>query len=534
MKITFCGAARTVTGSSYLVETDSARFLVDCGMFQGTREEREKNRHDFFYNPGAIDFLLLTHAHIDHSGLIPRLYQQGFHGRVITTKASADLCGIMLPDSGHIQEMDVEWRNRKRARVGEPLEEPLYTAAEATACLQYFSPMGYGELNNVAPGITVRFTDAGHILGSASIEVWVEEKGEMTKLVFSGDIGQKNQPIIRDPDTIRDADVVLVESTYGTRLHEERETRVGKLQEIIGQSLSQGGNLVIPAFAVERTQDLLFYIDKLQKEKKIPVLPIYVDSPMAVSATEIFRQHQECFDEETWTLFKNGESPFDLPNMTFVRTTEESKALNDSAKGSIIISASGMCESGRILHHLKHNLWRPESHVLFVGYQAEGTLGRRLLDGAKSVKLFGEEVTVQAHIHNIDGFSAHADQAGLLQWLDAFQEKPKRIILVHGEESTMEEWASVVKEKTGVTPLVPEWGESYDLSETVQVPEPVCVAPPVTDSKRALMQSLRNLESDFLDFRGRIRQQLDSMEPGTVDKLSEMLKELQSRFHKTG
>lgn len=531
MRITFCGAAQTVTGSSYYVETKTTRFLIDCGMFQGTREEREKNRHDFFYNPAELDFMLLTHAHIDHSGLIPRLCQNGFHGQIFATKATVDLCGIMLPDSGHIQEMEAEWRNRKRARVGEPLEEPLYTAAEAMASLKYFSPVNYDEVQTIAPGIEARFVDAGHILGSASIELWIREDNKTTKVVFSGDIGQTNQPIIEDPSAIQDADVILVESTYGTRLHEEKEARVERLKEIIRQSVAKGGNLVIPAFAVERTQDLLYYINRLQTEKQIPVFPIYIDSPMAVSATEIFSRHPECFDEETWHLFKNGHSPFELPNLHFVRTTEESKSLNERAKGSIIISASGMCESGRILHHLKHNLWRPESHVLFVGYQAAGTLGRRLLDGAKSVKLFGEEVTVQAKIHNIEGFSAHADQSGLLNWLSHFKAQPKQLFLIHGEEESMNEWASVVSEKTGVKPMVPAWGESYDISKA---PALVAAAPSVIDRKRNLLQLLRNVESDFLDFRGRIRQELDTMEPGTVEQLSSMLQELQLKIHKVG
>lgn len=531
MKITFCGAAQTVTGSSYFVETKNARFLIDCGMFQGTREEREKNRYEFFYNPAELDFMLLTHAHIDHSGLIPRLCKHGFHGRIFATNATVDLCGIMLPDSGHIQEMEAEWRNRKRARVGEPLEEPLYTAAEAMDSLQYFTPLNYDEIQTIAPGIQVRFVDAGHILGSASIELWIEEDGKQTKLVFSGDIGQTNQPIIEDPSPIDEADVVLVESTYGMRLHEEKAARVERLKEIILHSVNTGGNLVIPAFAVERTQDLLYYIHRLQMEKKIPILPIYIDSPMAVSATKIFGRHPECFDDETWHLFVNDQSPFELPNLHFVRTTEESKALNEQAKGSIIISASGMCESGRILHHLKHNLWRPESHVLFVGYQAAGTLGRRLLDGAKSVKLFGEEVTVRATIHNIDGFSAHADQRGLLNWLGQFKTQPKQLFLVHGEAETLTGWAGIITDQLGIKPFVPSWGESYEISD---IPALVGIAPPATDRKRRLLQMLRNVESDFLDFRGRIRQGLDNMEPDTVDQLASLLQEIQSKIHKVG
>lgn len=532
MQVTFCGAAGSVTGSCFWIKTENMEFLVDCGMFQGSKEEREKNRREFLFNPGNIRYVLLTHAHIDHSGLIPRLYLQGFKGEVLCTHATKDLAGVMLPDSGHIQEMEAEWRSRKKARLGEPPVEPLYTAAEAVQCLQHFASVGYGEIFELGPGVRVRFSDAGHIFGSAIIEVWVEEKGETTKLVFSGDLGQANQPIIRNPQLIENADVVFIESTYGARKHENKEDRVERLREIIIESVASGGNLIIPSFAVGRTQDLLYHINLLLKEGKIPALPVYIDSPMAVSATEIFRNHNECFDWETVQLLRVGDSPFEFPTLHYVRQVEESRALNENARGSIIISASGMCEAGRILHHLKHNLWRPESHVLFVGYQAAGTLGRRLLEGAKVVKLFGEEIRVQAKIHNIDGFSAHADQDGLLQWLKGFTKRPGQIYLVHGEEETMEEWAPIVQREIGIAPVVPAWGDSYELrgyhATLVQTMQET------TDQKRALLRMLKNVEFDYLNLKNYVHQQIDQMDDAAIEKLAKQLRDLQAKIRKVG
>lgn len=529
MQLMFCGAARSVTGSCFYVKSEKVSFLVDCGMIQGGREEREKNRRDFPFNPGELDYVLLTHAHIDHSGLIPRLVMNGFKGTIISTRATAELCGIMLPDSGHIQEMEAEWRNRKRARLGESPEEPLYTAADAMASLGFFRPVGYGEEVELQPGLRVRFVDAGHILGSASIEVWIEENGIEKKLVFSGDLGQTDQPIIRDPVLIEEADLVLVESTYGARLHENRDERLKILAEIINESVRTGGNLVIPSFAVGRTQDLLYHINRLQQKGDIPVLPVYIDSPMAVSATEIFRRHEDCFDRETLKLLQDGESPFELPNLRLVRTTEESRALNEHARGSIIISASGMCEAGRILHHLKHNLWRPEAHIVFVGFQAQGTLGRRLLDGATAVKLFGEEVAVRAKIHGIEGFSAHADQKGLLRWLKGFEVPPQQIFLVHGEESTMETWAPLVRQEIGIEPVVPSWGESFAILGTQLIKQ----APPEkVDQKWSILRALKSTELDLGDLRRRLQQRMESMDPRSLESLTDLLKEIQSRIRR--
>src|SRR5690554_573099 len=392
MKIVFHGAAKTVTGSCFQITSEHSNILVDCGMFQGSSGERDLNHRPFPFNPGEIDAVILTHAHIDHSGLIPRLCKQGFKGKIYATNATTDLCHIMLPDSGHIQEMEAEWHNKKRVRQGELPLSPLYTVEEAMAALEYFRPVHYGEEINIKDGVCVRFRDAGHILGSAIIEMWLTEGDNRAKVVFSGDLGQLNQPIIRDPARVEAADFVIVESTYGSRFHENSDDKLKLLEKVIIDTDASGGKLIIPSFAVGRTQDILYHIKKLLIEGRIPSLPVYIDSPMAISATETFRRNPQYFDDETNQLLRKGESPFEFTDLHFSRSTEESKALNEMDKKAIIISASGMCEAGRILHHLRHNLWRPEANILFVGYQAVGTLGRRILEGAKAVKIFGEEI----------------------------------------------------------------------------------------------------------------------------------------------
>lgn len=465
MKLTFLGAAETVTGSSYLLETESSKILIDYGMFQGNKELKARNEAPFPYNPQEIDFLLLTHAHIDHSGLIPRLCKSGFQGKIICTIATQDLCSVMLPDSGHIQEMEAEWQNRKRKRAGKPLLDPLYTAEEGKEALKLFRGVAYGEWVELTPEIKVRFRDAGHILGSAFIEVVVKEGSKKgVKIVFSGDLGSNGRPIIRDPEILESVDYLLIESTYGDRLHKCRHETLQELLWVIETSLKDGGNIVIPAFAVERTQELLYDLNYLIEKKLIPPLPVYIDSPLAISATEIFRKNSSCFNSTTKALLDSGDSPFDFPNLTFAREFEESKAINQIQGGAIIISASGMCDAGRIKHHLKHNLWRPESHIVFVGYQAIGTLGRSIVDGAQMVKIFGEEIAVKAQIHTIGGFSAHADQQELMDWLGKIQEKPKTIFVVHGEGKSSHALARKIKSDLEVNVVIPAWGESVVLN----------------------------------------------------------------------
>ncbi len=506
MKITFCGASGTVTGSCYLVETGRYRFIVDCGMFQGSKEIRNLNERDFIFNPADLDFGLLTHAHIDHSGLIPKLAKNGFSNKIFATKATVELCRIMLPDSGHIQETESEWRNRKRARKGQLPTEPLYTSIDAVNCLSLFQAVNYQEEFKPVPEITVRFLDAGHILGSALIEICITEEGTTTKIVFSGDLGQKNQPIIQDPTYVSRADYVLIESTYGNRLHEDSEERVGQLKKLIIESVESGGNLVIPAFAVGRTQDLLYHIRTLLLKGEIPRIPVYIDSPMAISVTEIYRDNPGYYDEPTLKMLADNQSPFEFNNLYFTRTVEDSRRINHIAKGAIIISASGMCDAGRILHHLKHNLWRPESHVLFVGYQAEGTLGRRLLEGAKVVKIMGEEIGVRAQIHSIGGFSAHADRGGLIDWLEGFEQLPRGIFITHGENNAQKELAALIRQKFGIEPSIPVWGEEFELNAAAHrqiLPQPAManfsLDRTVTDLEHSVINLRRQIEENSME-----------------------------------
>ncbi len=471
MNISFLGAAKTVTGSCYLVETKETKFLVDCGMFQGKANEVLLNTEPFSFNPGELDFMLLTHAHIDHSGRIPKLYMDGFKGTVYATKPTVQLCGIMLPDSGHIQEMENEWTNRKRQRAGKPPVKPLYTLEEATDCLSLFKGVAYDEVISVSDDVRVRFNDAGHILGSAILEIWIRENNQETKVVFSGDLGNKGMPILRDPSIIGDTDYLIVESTYGDRLHTlKKETdKIEKFISIILETISKGGNVVIPSFAVGRTQELIYDLNKHMdvfgdKVNEILNVPVYVDSPLATSATQIFRENLDCFDEEAKAYIANGDNPLDFPSLKFTQSPEESRKLNEKAESMIIISASGMCDAGRVKHHLKHNLWREESTILFVGYQAEGTLGRKIQDGAQKVKLFGEEISVNARIESIDGFSGHADKAGLLSWIRSIGRKPKKIFVVHGEQGVAASFAQTITDELGLQCMVPSRGESYVIS----------------------------------------------------------------------
>ena len=463
MKIEFIGGARTVTGSAFLIKDDDFTIQVDCGMFQGKRELRDRNYLDFNYDPGKIDALLLTHAHIDHSGLVPKLVKNGFYGNIYATKATADLCSIMLPDSAHIQEMDVKWINKKNKKLGREEVEPLYNMEDAEKAIKNFAAVDYGEIVQVHPRVKVRFRDAGHILGSAFIEMWVDNGGKETKLVFSGDLGPNDQAIIRDPEVIEEADILLIESTYGNRLHKNKQETYEEFKKIILEAHNNQGNIVIPAFAVERTQEIIYTLGKLIRSKEIPGLDVYIDSPLAISATEIFRKNRQCFDKKTQDILLSGDSPLDFESLVFTRKTEESKRIKDEARGAIIISASGMCTAGRIKFHLRDNLYKKQSSVIFVGYQAEGTLGRRLIEGAKQVKLYGVDVSVKAQIHTLGGFSGHADKAGLLNWMKNIKNPDLKVFVVHGEENAAMSFAKEVKTKTGLNAYVPHWGEEVDL-----------------------------------------------------------------------
>lgn len=465
MRIQFLGAAQTTSGSCYLLNWGEHQVLVDCGLFQGPEELKQRNYGDFPFAPGKIDAVILTHAHIDHSGLLPKLVKHGFQGPIYATGVTADLCRIMLADSAHIQESEVERKNRKLRRRGQKLLTPIYTVEDAAQAAAQFRAMVYDEEVEILPGLRVRFRDAGHILGAAIVELWVTEAGETTKLVFSGDLGNLEQPIIQDPTFISEADVLIVESTYGTRLHENREQRLEHLAEVVNSTMARGGNLLIPAFALGRTQDLLHSLRVLQDQGVIPPLTIYIDSPLASAATEVFRQHTQVFDYETRTMIQEDRSPFDAPGVHFTESVQESMRLNSISGGVVIIAGSGMCDSGRIKHHLKHNLWRDKATVLLVGYQAQGTLGRRLQDGAEEVRIHGEPVKVAARIETITGFSAHADQAGLLKWLRRFRHIG-RIFVTHGEPGSSLGFAQLIQGELGVPVLVPRLDESFEIRGT--------------------------------------------------------------------
>jgi metallo-beta-lactamase family protein len=459
MRVEFLGGVRTVTGSATLLEKSSFKWLVDCGMFQGGEELEKRNWKTRSYQAKDLSFILLTHAHIDHSGLIPKLVREGFRGKVICTQATLDLCEVMLQDSGRIQEMEAEWQNRKGKRAGRGEAIPLYTAKDAEKSLRYFQPVRYDEMVPLAEGLKVRFQDAGHILGSAIIEISVEEEGEERKLVFSGDLGNSNQPIVRDPSIVEEGDVLWLESTYGNRLHKSKEETVEELLGIVREAVAHQAKVVIPAFAVERTQDIIYTLGQFIRRGDLPPIPVYIDSPLAISATEIFKKNSDCFDRETQEILSGGENPLDIPGIIFTRTTEESKAINEDSRPGVIISASGMCDAGRIKHHLKHHLWRETSHIVIIGYQAEGTVGRRIVDGAKTVRLFGEEIAVKAHIHTLGGFSAHADQKGLLDWVSHLRNPRLEIFINHGEEKISMELDQLIRERFHVRTTVPQWRE---------------------------------------------------------------------------
>lgn len=466
MKLTFIGAAHEVTGSCHLLEANGKRILIDCGMEQGP---------DLYENqelPVAeadVDYILLTHAHIDHSGRIPLMCKHGFKGEIVTTFATADLCDIMLRDSAHIQEFEAEWRNRKARRSGAPLYEPLYTTQDAMDAISLLAPCDYGQKIELCQGIWVRFTDIGHLLGSASIEVWIEEEKETKKIVFSGDVGNVEQPILKNPSLTKEADYIVIESTYGNRVHsEERPDYLGEFTRILKETFEQGGNVVVPSFAVGRTQEMLYFIREIKEKNLLPEYPhfeVYVDSPLAIEATNIFTKNgKSCFDEEAMEVVESGINPLVFPGLKLSLTSEDSKAINFDKNPKVIISASGMCEAGRIRHHLKHNLWRPECTILFVGYQAVGTLGRKLIDGAGAVKLFGENIEVAARIESLKGISGHADMEGLLAWLKGFESDVKHVFVVHGEDAVTDEFANTITDTFGWKAFAPYSGGCVDLA----------------------------------------------------------------------
>lgn len=535
MKISFLGAAKTVTGSNFLLEGAGKKILVDCGLYQGKALEERENYEEFAYNVQDIDFMLLTHAHIDHSGRIPKLYKEGYRNPVIATKATCDLCAIMLPDSGHIQEMENEWQNRKRKRSGKKELPPLYTAEEAQECLEIFKPVKYDEIIELDPNINVRFNDAGHMLGSSIIEVWVKEDGETKKIVFTGDIGNNDIPLLGAPTMMENADFLVMESTYGGRLHMRNDDKAEMFLNIVAETLDKGGNVVIPSFAVGRTQEILYELNKLKENrndeafmKKYETLMkalVYVDSPLATSATEVFRNNMDLFDDEVKQRIQSGDNPLDFPGLHFTQTVDESKALNESKIPSIIISASGMCEVGRIKHHLKHNLWDPRNTILFVGYQAPGTLGAKIVSGEKKVKIFGEEVAVNARIEYIEGYSGHADQEWLLNFVYSFINKPKHIFLVHGEPDGQKILKDKIVETTNIPVTIPDYGETYKLDDRINV-----------ISKVDRFERPKYLRLEVIDRLATLKEEIEDMEDmikddiGNEDKNDEEIEEINRRI----
>ena len=472
MKITFIGATHEVTGSCYYLEAAGKKFLVDCGMEQGP--DYYENQ-DIPVKGSDLDFVLLTHAHMDHSGNLPAIYAKGFQGPIYATQATCHLCDIMLRDSAHIQMFEAEWRNRKGRRQGKPEFVPAYTMEDAMGVIQNFVPCPYEKTIKPAEGISVRFVDAGHLLGSASIEVIIQEDGKEKKIVFSGDIGNLNQPLIKDPVYLHDADYVVMESTYGDRSHGDRPDYVSMLAEVIQHTFDRGGSVIIPSFAVGRTQEMLYFIRQIKAEGRVhghDNFKVYVDSPLANEATTIFNEHiYDCFDEEAMALVKKGINPLMFPGLKTSITSDDSKAINFDEDCKVIISASGMCDAGRIKHHLKHNLWNPNNTILFVGYQAIGTLGRALIEGATEVKLFGETVSVGAEIRQMPGVSGHADVNGLMTWIKAFKEKPQKVFVTHGDDAVTEIFATRLQEELGLDSMAPFSGTVYDLANNTCIYE---------------------------------------------------------------
>ncbi len=495
-----------VTGSSYLLETDGKKILVDCGMFQGSKIISAMNRRPFVFSPAELDFVLLTHAHIDHSGLLPRLCKLGFRGPIYATRGTIELCSIMLPDSAYIQEFDAEIQNRKGKRLGRPPVESLYSVDDAEACLKQFRPVEYETDFSLSANTHVHFHDAGHILGSSMLEIHAVESGKETQFLFSGDLGRPDQPILKDPTYVKNADFVILESTYGDRDHADIDWEE-KLAEIINETVERNGNVIIPAFAVGRTQIMLYYINRLFKAGRIPGVPVIIDSPLAIAATDIFRRNTQYYDAESKAILRNElHGPLELPQLEFSRTSDESKAINFRTSPAIIISASGMADAGRILHHLKHNLWRPESSVLFVGFQAEGSLGRRLVEGAKKVRIMGEEVGVRAQIHNLEGLSAHADREDIKVWLSYFAPKPTAVFLVHGEVASAQALSGLIAEKLAIQTYIPHYGDvAVFQGKQWQLP-PELRLKPIEPAVKQLQDVLNELDTVWLEAKHKLEE----------------------------
>ena len=550
MKIQFCGASNTVTGSCHLITTDKHKILLDCGQFQGGKAQDALNYEEFPFDPAELDFMILSHPHIDHCGRIPLLVKKGFKGNIYCTDACADLLEVMLKDSGYIHEKEAEWANKKNERNGRPLVDPLYTFNDAMDALKFVKPVLYDQLVEINEDIKICFNDAGHILGSAVTELWIaenicerNEEGDpiscteeknVSKIVFSGDLGVMNRPILRDPTIIKKADYVIMETTYGNRLHPENAMDVKKLMDIIRETAARGGTTVIPAFAVGRTQELIYELNRVidndsEYRKDFENLKVYIDSPMATTATEVFRRNAQVFDEETKEYILKGDNPLDFKNLKFTRSSQDSMMLNANKEPKVIISASGMCEAGRIRHHLKHNLWDERNSIVFVGYQAEGSLGRLIVEGASEVTLFGEKISVKAQIHNLQGFSGHADKNGLMTWLGAFQQPPKQVFLVHGEMDAKDDFAASVKSELGYDPIVVRGNSEYVLEKDEIVNIEQAMAEAVDDETIAKTKSnLADIERRLEDIVATAKLAVDAdIDPEKMARINNIVLELE-------
>ncbi|MGB5519358.1 MAG: MBL fold metallo-hydrolase [Gammaproteobacteria bacterium] len=462
MNVQFFGAAEEVTGSCHLVTVGENRILLDCGLIQGRRNDEERNKLAFPFDPGSIDAVVLSHAHIDHSGRLPMLLKGGFNGPVYTHRASRDLCRIMLKDSAFLNEKDVEWENRKRLRKGLKPVEALYTIEDASAALSLFKGLVYGKKIKILPNVTLRLNDAGHILGSSIVELWLDDGRQVRKLVFSGDLGRPGMPILQDPAKIKQADLVIMESTYGDRLHRSWEETLTEIESVVQNTTNSRGNILIPAFAVGRTQEILYMFAKYYTDWKLDRWQVFLDSPLAIEATRVFTRHSDLFDQDMMDLWRKNQAQAILPNLHISRTSNQSMALNRIQSGAIIIAGSGMCSGGRIKHHLKHNIWRRECEVVISGFQAQGTLGRALVDGAKYIRLWGETVRVAAGVHTVGGLSAHADQLGLRNWYANFEQRPP-VMLVHGETVALESLAERLQQDLNAPVTIAKYGQRLDL-----------------------------------------------------------------------
>ncbi len=529
VKVTCLGAAGTVTGSNFLIETKTGKqALVDCGLFQGGRLLEMRNWMDWGFNPADIDTMFLTHAHIDHSGRIPKLVKDGFKGKILTSRPTAELCEIMLLDSAHIHEMDAAWQTKKNKRKGHKEIQPLYTIDDAKKSLPHLKAIERDEIIPIGDGVKIRLKNAGHILGSSILEMWVREGDGEIKIVFSGDIGKANQLILKEAAHIFTTDYLFVESTYGNRLHKPLEDSKQELLEAINYAVSNNEKIIIPSFAVERTQEVIYILGEFYRKGELPDIPIYLDSPLAIKATEIFRKNKEFYDKEALAIIEAGFDPFNLPNLRYTPSTKESIAINEQKGSAIVIAGNGMCTAGRIKHHLKHNLWRDGASIVIVGFQAQGTTGRQIVEGRKSVKIFREDVAVNARVFTIGGFSSHADQKDLLEWIGNFKEAKPKVFTIHGEPESSKTLAEKVQETLGFETYVPKWKETLFLKrkeEPIEVKAPELAERPVADE---LLISLESIEKEIANLRQQLseKEAQEKVDEADLDRLKYIQEEL--------